>query len=436
MTETPYKIPEAIGKLKTFKSLEAFFDFFKEIEPSNLKINEGRQTYKELYDRVIQQVSNIIEGKESVKPEYWYGKPLPLSYQDALSRERYQLMNEYNQLYLSVIKPRLEEIIKNSKAELELPTLKYNDLGLGIFDFNKASTGLIPKYQYYSFKKKDIVEGNEVVTVEVGGKFKYKLIADGSPVVLVPHILNADKKTLDKAFKEIYDGEDVFVVLKKYNLKIGGQGAFGSVIKKVYVQKEKVLKPKNAVRVFVKLGQNNNVSAEQYKWSGYAAIGIAELLSIMGYAVNIIGVYGYVDQMNINQDGNLSRAYRFWGINLKSFEETLDAKSILYVCSDATFFRIKIFDCIVKQASYFNDYMDMGLGSSAYIPTIEQMVFSEFGKRDKFFKPNGEVNEKSEFLYYVIGDLYSEQDVNEEILNIGLDIVNKNKLAREKLLGI
>jgi hypothetical protein len=87
----------------------------------------------------------------------------------------------------------LQEIIKISKADLQLPVYKYNDLGLGLFDFNKASTGLIPKYQYYSFKKKEIVEGNEVDTIKDGDKFVSILKSDKSPCVLVPFILSDDK---------------------------------------------------------------------------------------------------------------------------------------------------------------------------------------------------------------------------------------------------
>jgi len=127
--------------------------------------------------------------------------------------------------------------------------------------------------------------------------------------------------------------------------------------------------------------------------------------------------------------------YRFWGINLKSFEETLDAKSLLYVASDATFFRIKIFEYIVKQACFYKDYCDGSLGSMSSVETVQDMVFNEYGKRDRLFMPNGKRNLKSEFLYYVIGDIYNLEDMNKAILDIGLDVVNRNKEAKAKLLG-
>ena len=217
------------------------------------------------------------------------------------------------------------------------------------------------------------------------------------------------------------------------NLKIGGSQAFTSTVKKSYVLKEKVPKPKNAVRIFIKIGANSDVTAEEYKWSGYAAIGVAELLSIMGYSVSIIAIYGCVTNINVN--GNLQRGTRFWGINLKSFEDTLDKQSLLYVVSDPTFFRVKIFDILVRQSFLYKDYLSDGLGQSAYINSLTDMVFTEYGKRDRLFNPKGDRRDKSEFLYYIIGDLRNEQDLNQLILKIGLDVINQNKEARLKILG-
>jgi len=421
-----------VGKLKTFKSLDTFLDYSHNLQASDEKINGGYGTYHELLESKKGDVENHIKGNEIS----WYGEPFPKSYQDGLDRNRYMLMSEFNEVYVNHIKPRLQEILKDSKAELELPTYKYNDLGLGLFDFNKASTGLVPKYQYYSFERKSIVEGNEVATVQVGDKYKYVLKSDNTPCVLVPFILSDDEELLHKVYKEIYDGEEVFSVLKKHNLRIGGKNAFGSIIKKSYLLKENVIKPRNAIRLFIKIGQNCNITAEQYKWSGYAAVGIAQLLSLLGgYSVNIIGVLGNENNINIKDDNNLVYGYRFWGINLKSFEETLDAKSLLYVASDATFFRIKMFEYIVKQACFYKDYCDGSLGIMSSVETVQDMVFNEYGKRDRLFMPNGKRNLKSEFLYYVIGDIYNLDDMNKAILDIGLDVVNRNKEAKTKLLG-
>jgi hypothetical protein len=434
------EVPSEIkGTLKSFKTLQAFFDFFGQNEFLDSPIvGNPSTTYLNLWRENEVDFENYIRNKDMG----WYGNPVPISIQDAMERTKYLDMDEYNQVYREYIQPRIQEILKDSAADLEVPVLKYNDLGLGSFDFNKASTGLIALYKYYSFKKKGLVDGFEVETYKVKDTYKYKLKSDGSPVVLVPELKDGyDTKEAQKFLKEVEKGKNVFVALKENNLKIGGKEAFTSTIKKSYILKEKFPKPKNAIRLFVKIGCNYDVRHPKYKWTGYTAVGIAELLSILGYAVNIIGLIG---TNNIRRNDFPTR---YFAINLKNFDETLDTPSLLYAICDPTFFRIKGFEVIIKSAQYYQDYIDSQLGSSAKIGQLKSMVFNEFGKRDRLFNDKGNPT-NSEFLYYIIGDVLGLNDVtnsngevlekglNSYILDIGLDIVNQNKEAREKLLGI
>lgn len=423
--------PQIKGTLVSFPTVDALLDYYKEFEIEDRAIPESHssQTYKGLLEWVHGYIKEELDGQEVS----WYGEPLPSSVEDANDRTRYQRMDEYEDVYKRIIRPRIEEILKNSKAELEVPVLRYNDLGLGIFDFNKASTGLIPLYKYYSFEKQELVDGVDVEVVRDGKAYKYRLKSDKTPVVLVPKLKQGyDKELVNKAFKEVYDGANVFAVLKKYGFKIGGNDAFSSTIKKTYLLKEKKPKPRNAARIFIKIGGNCNIRYPQYQWGGYAAIGIAELLSFMGYAVSIIGVCGINTSINVG-GGKLESGCRYTGVVLKSFSDTLDSSSLLYIASDPTFFRVKYFDVIVKIAQYYSDYMDNSLGSAAEIHQLEDMIFTEYGKRDKLFHNNGKRDDSCQFLYYVLGDIYGEEDVSKAILDIGLDVVNKNIEAREKM---
>lgn len=432
-TETPNQLPKNKKRsvIRFFKSIDSFFEFFDTIDITNTKINGGSGTYKDIYDSTMSYTERSMRSNDTS----WLGEPCPSSVGEALDRRRYQNMPDFNEVYRNSISPRIQDILRKSSADLEVPTLKYNDLGLGIFDFNKASTGLIALYKYYSFEKQEYVEGQLVETYKDDDKYKYRMITDGSPVALVPSVRDTDDKDLiEKAYKEIYNGANPFEALKKYNLRIGGANAFSSTIKKSYVLKEKFPKTKNAVRIFFKVGENCNVLWPSYKWVGYAAIGIAELLDTLGYATSIIGVNG--NQSNIKIDGSLESGSRFWGITLKRFEETLDKDSLLYIASDPSFFRVKIFECIIKRAQYHYDYLDTGLGRTSYKEEMEQMIFNEYGKRDKLFFESGKRNENSQFLYYILTDIYSEEDMNTAILEIALDVVNKNKEARERIYGI
>ena len=384
------QVPQAInGTLKSFRTLQDCFDFFNEIELGSIPIvqNTGT-TYLQEWNSTKTGIQSYITNRDIS----WLGTPIPTSLEDALSRTKYLDMDEYNKVYKENIQPRIQDILKESKADLEMPVLKYNDLGLGTFDFNKASAGLIALYKYYSFKKKGLVDGMEVSTYKEKDKYKYKLKSDGSSVVLVPEFKGGyDTKDALKALKDIEKGENIFVVLKKYGIKIGGKEAFSSTIKKSYLLKERTQKPKNAIRLFVKMGNNANILHPQYKWTGYTAVGIAELLEVLGYAVSVIGVIGIRNKRQ-------TFPTRYIGINLKNFEETLDKQSLLYVVSDPSWFRIKYFEYIVKTAQYYKDYIDGNLGSSVTIEEIKSMVFNEFGKRDKMFNDKGKAT-NSQFLY-------------------------------------
>ena len=422
------QVPKTInGTLKSFRTLQDFFDFFNGIELGSIPVTQNTgTTYLQEWNKTKRGIESQISGRDSS----WFGLPLPNSLEDALSRTKYLEMDEYNKVYKENIQPRIQDILKESKADLEMPVLKYNDLGLGTFDFNKASAGLIALYKYYSFKKKDLVDGMEVLTYKEKDKYKYKLKSDGSSVVLVPEFKGGyDTKDAQKALKDIEKGENVFVVLKKYGIKIGGKEAFSSTIKKSYLLKERSPKPKNAIRLFVKMGNNANILHPQYKWTGYAAVGVAELLEVLGYAVSIIGIVG---TENIRSS---EFPTRYVAINLKNFDETLDKQSLLYVASDPTFFRIKVFELILKLAQNYKDYIDGNLGRSTTIEQIKSVVFNEFGKRDKMFNDKGKAA-NSQFLYYMIGDVYGLDELNRTILEIGLNVVNENKEARDKLLGI
>jgi len=430
-TETPDKTPRMVqGTLRSFKNVDAFFDFFKNITVTNKKINGGGGSYQDILDNV----NEGIDDKIRVGDSGWLGDPVPQSRQDALERDRFQNMPDFNEVYKNNIAPRVQDILRNSSADLEVPVMKYNDLGLGTFDFNKASMGLIPLNKYYSFEQQDYVEAQLVETYKEGDRYKYRMITNGSPVALVPSVLpSSNKEAVEKAYKEIYNGANPFETLRKYDLRIGGQDAFTSTIKKSYILKEKFPKPKNAVRIFVKVGESAGFQWPEYKWCGYAAIGIAELLDTLGYATSIIGVTGCGNRINIKNQ--LENGVRFWGINLKRFEETLNKDSLLYFASDPSFLRTKMFECFVKQAEYYDDNITTGLGRPASKDEIESIVFNEYGRRDKLFNDSGKRNDNSQFLYYILSDIYSVEDLNEAILEIALDVVNKNREARERIFG-
>lgn len=414
--------------LMAFKTMKDYFDFFDAISFSSEIITNSDESYKDVADAVERFTMSSISENDIE----WLGEPMPSSIEAARSRRAYQNMAEYDAFYKNIVEPRLQDLIKRSEAALQIPVMKYNDRELGVFDFNKASGGLQVKYKYYSLKEKKYVDGSECWAYKKSGKNLIKLKSDGSPVVLVPQLLgDYDKEKAYEAFKKIHEGANVFNTIKKFGLKIGGQEAFTSRIKKAYLYKEKVPKRKSAVRIFCKIGQNCNITNEQYKWQGYLAIGLSELLSLMGYAVSIFGVYG--NRQQINYKGELQTGERYISICLKDFDENIDKSSLLYATSDLTFFRVRIFDNLIKCNQHYQDYIDTSLGSMTGVESVKEVVYDVIGRRDGLFTDKGIRDDGSQFLYYVIGDVFSEQDVIEKILDIALNVINENRLASDRL---
>jgi len=427
--------PNFKGNLKIHKSFKEYFEYFDALPITNKRIQgtnpfttcHEEDTYLQLYEYNKNNTQEIIAGNGSVTNQEWYGEPLLTSVKNGLDRESYLRMDDYKDVYEKNIRPRIQEILKTSMAKLEMPTLKYNDLQLGSFDFSRASLGLVPIYKYYSFQKKDFVDGSLILTYKDGKDFKSKLKSDGSPIIVVPKILSDDKELVHKVYKEVYDGAKIFEVLKKYNLRIGGTDSITSTIKKTYVQKEKVKKLKNAIRIFVKIGDNNRVRFDTYKWNGYLACGLEELLTSLGYAVSIIGIYGI--QENINWQNQMQLGGRFHAITLKRFDESIEKSGLLYLLSDQSFFRLKIFECVIKDAEYYGDHIDGCLGFPANLHLLEQVIFKDIGSKDGMWNNKGDKG-NSQFLYYVIADVHSEAQLNQMILELAQDIINKNEQVR------
>lgn len=422
------QLPNAniVGSLRIFSSFKSYTDFYEKIDLENRRVVGMKSTYLEVNDEVLRYTQDIINNR--IEAIEWLGETYPKTLDELFSRDEYQLMDEYRLVYENNIKTKIDQIQKDSKALLDIPTIKYNDIGLGTFDFARASLGLLPIYKYYSLKYKKYVEGNETYVKKINESYKNFLKIDDSSVVIVPELIDGyDEKVVFEAFQDIFKGGNIFEVLKKYDLKIG---KFSSSIKKTYLYKENIRKPLSAVRIFIYVGGNSNIKGEQFKWTGYTGIGIAELLNALGYNVSIHAIFG-IKNPQYNDNGNFTTGIRASAVTLKPFLETLHSQRLLYIVSDPSFFRGLEFTNIVKKSQYYNDGINGRLGQSVDSSVIKQLAYNTFGKIDKQWKSDGSHDIQSGLLYYVVSNILNESMMNQEILNIALTVVNENRNARE-----
>lgn len=418
------------GTMRIFTSYKAYMDYYDAINLENRRVGNMSDTYIEVDSNTKRASQRKLQSRDTAIE--WFGEDYPKTMDELFSRDEYTLMDEYRRVYEEKIKPRADEIQKESKAALEIPTLKYNDIGLGTFDFARASLGLLPLYKYYSIKYKKYVEGSETNIKKVGDVFKNFLKIDDSPVIIVPELKEGyDESIVDKAFNDIYKGKDVFETLKKYDLKIG---KFSSTIKKTYLYKENVPKPLSAIRIFIYVGGNSFVKGEEFKWTGYTGIGITELMTALGYSVSVHAIFG-IGNDQINVDGRFENGVRASAVTLKPFTETMHSQRLLYIVSDPSFFRGKEFQNIVKKSQVYDDYIDNGLGFSVGTEQIKHLAYRTFGSIDKLWKNDGSYNIQSGMLYYVVANIRSEQQMNQAILDIALSVINENQQARQFTSG-
>lgn len=419
------------GSMRIFPSYKSYTDYYDSIVLDNRRVGNMDMSYSEVDDSV-KAMSRGILGNRNEAIE-WFGEAYPTTMEELFSRDEYPLMDEYRKVYEEKIRPRADEIQKESKAALEVPTLKYNDIGLGTFDFARASLGLLPLYKYYAIKHKMYVEGVDTYVKKVGDKFKNLLKSDDSPVVIVPELKDGYEESIThKAFKEIYEGKDVFETLKKYDLKIG---KFSSTIKKTYLYKENIPKPLNAIRIFIYVGGNCFVTAKEFKWTGYTGIGITELMTALGYSVSVHAIFGVGNETINVGNGKFDKGVRASAVTLKPFTETIHSQRLLYIVSDPSFFRGKEFQNIVKKSQYYQDAIDTRLGYIVGTKEIKHLAYKTFGSVDKLWNKDGSYNAQSGMLYYVVANIKNEQEMNEAIIDIALSVVNENQQARESMTG-
>jgi hypothetical protein len=109
------QVPQTInGTLKSFRTLQDCIDFFNEIELGSIPITQNTgTTYLQEWNSTKTGIQSYITNRDIS----WLGTPIPTSLEDALSRTKYLDMDEYNKVYKENIQPRIQDILKESKAD-------------------------------------------------------------------------------------------------------------------------------------------------------------------------------------------------------------------------------------------------------------------------------------------------------------------------------
>lgn len=184
--------------------------------------------------------------------------------------------------------------------------LSYNDIGLGVFSFDRAAQGMYRLKELYSPSHDQVFQPEEVV----------------------------------KTNQEIRLRRDNSLIVERWEIKEGNKPRVRTTSKKVWAYFPKVKRQRSAAEIYLSCGNYSTVSAKEFLYSGMVAIIIAKKLIAASIPVRINLVIGWE---------NYSK-YTCAIIPIKDYNEPLDVNLLALTSSDPRFWRYEGFkSCTVLQ---------------------------------------------------------------------------------------
>jgi hypothetical protein len=382
------------------------FQYYPNITAFKQRFKEYEQKAKPKTKRMLKIIDSALRKAIQNKDRSWFPTPeafMPRSIKEMREKTSWndKQMALYYEFKAKYMDDFMSEIRFNSLAEVKQDEFVYNDRQLGEFDFARASIGLNKRFQYYSPTHEKVVAYDEVEILGSDGNYEYKLKSDGTEVII----------------QEETDAQ--------------GRPKFYSTVKKCYLMKEKVPRPRNAVRIFLYQGGSGGVSAEGVGYPAMLAVALTEILESIGYSVSFISGWDACQYSSgttgINKGTAETPDYvhgeRYVMYSVKSFEENLNLPELLYLTSSYALYQWDFWKGMFLTFDHYNDmWEDVGyLGS---YNNWRQSVYSTFMPRD--------VNKG--VIYLTIPKVTSIAAVKEEVRKIIQYTEEVNQREREKLL--
>jgi len=420
------KLESAYHPIMYFKSLSAFEKFDEE------KVNSFNEEWQRHYNDLKNDVNSILESSESEYKVETYGDPPPLNFEDAIKRNQFQNMplfyNRYNEIY-----DLLKELEKKSESLIDKPKMIFTDKEVGMFSMDRFMMGIYPAMGFYDAKNKIYIKPENIlysekynIVVDKGETYTNKdgdifMNKDNSPIFEKQNIQSVGSGTSKKYF--LFPEKNP---LKYVQIENGsGVKKYKTTNRKVYYTKSIVRKSSKAIRIFIQIGNRAGLDCVN---AGLAACAVSYYMEAAGYNVRISAVMNtfYSDTLHNHKSGLRGQSgYRVTVFDLKTYSESLDLPSILYVTADPSFFRIKGFRHKLAEQYNYGDDFDAGYGSTQEVEKTEAIIISAMKKRDIDFEEST--------LYYFIGghNIRTFDDAKKRVIQI---IKESEQINKEALL--
>lgn len=232
----------------------------------------------------------------------------------------------------------------SSTNKLEKRKMTFNDMGIGLFSFDRASQTMSYVFEYYSPSLGMLVGEENVIKI---GDNKYISKLDGKPLIK-RHKKNERATAKKKEGYRFYS--PVFEEYIDYVPKVK------TATKKVFVYFPKsVQMDDQGFKIVIIAGGNEDKTATQLLHSTMAGIKLAQALDLAGYPVQISAMYA----SRHGRSGDIVGTE----IIIKRFDEIFDLNLISLMGSDPRIFRFEAFKALISASDDFNVTIPSGLGS-------------------------------------------------------------------------
>jgi hypothetical protein len=387
----------ARAKVKYWNNLTEFIEFWDE------QVALASGDYRKNIDNKKRDVDAALRRGQSSDNLQAYGEPLPTSFDDAMYRRTFLNKTLYDDKYRE-LKPILESLEALSNRILPRPVITPNDRELGTFSLERAMMALEAELGLHDEKKDE-----------------WYALSDGIPILEK----DGKPKTNAEGYNLFYlKNTKTILVLKEFEKD--GEKEWGSSNKKVFLAMEKLPRPMKAIRMFVLVGANWGYDTF---WAGIVGIIAAQFLESRGYAIRITGVFGLYRGSGMNLDGNkkMSEGYRFNFVELKMYDETMNALSLLYLTADPSFFRARIFTYWHAEQFYHRDTPNSGIGSMPSVDAMRGAILEKFKEK--------EITQEADTLYYYFGgtECVTFEGAKKQLIEMVCDAENTNREMLIKL---
>lgn len=254
----------------------------------------------------------------------WYGASLKDELKVSSVNDIHSKISNHNNLVydnMDFVQKLTEQINEKLSANVQdtVPKKKlaYNDMGLGVFSFDRAAQGMYRLNEFFSPVRNEVVDSMYVE--QTGSVYK--------------------------------DVRDNAILQMRKELKPDGTIKVRTTTKKVYAFFPKVKRQKAAVDIYIGVGNSADLKETEYMYTAIGAIVFANMLTKASIPFRITAVFGAVSYSQSKYCASIA--------TIKDYNETLDSSLVAKLTGDAAYGRytgnMLLYLSLMKYTKHYDD---------------------------------------------------------------------------------